>query len=277
MGLALMARGTRRGYGRPFTDCHQTWLVRGIRGKTGLHLDGTSDRLNLVFGLALFCFVGEFTTVVLWEEKMSTKDMKHEPLDISRRGFLKGVGAGAVATGLLQEVSEGAGVAEAAESKTLGPGAVPIKLNVNGKTRSLSVEPRVTLLDALRNRLDVTGPKKACDRGTCGACTVMLDGKVVYSCNVLAVEAEGKKIVTVEGLGTPEALSDMQEAFVKHDASQCGFCTPGFVVATTAFVRDNPGATLEEVRAGLGGNLCRCGTYAGITAATLEQAQKGGA
>lgn len=208
---------------------------------------------------------------------MSTKDTKHEPLDISRRGFLKGVGAGAVATGLLQEVSESAGIAEAAESKTLGPGAIPIKLNVNGKSRSLSVEPRVTLLDALRNRLDVTGPKKVCDKGTCGACTVMLDGKVVYSCNVLAVEAQDKKIVTVEGLGTPDALSDMQTAFVEHDASQCGFCTPGFIVATTAFVRDNPGATLEDVRAGLGGNLCRCGTYAGITAATLEQAQKGGA
>ncbi|MCH8204944.1 MAG: (2Fe-2S)-binding protein [Candidatus Hydrogenedentes bacterium] len=207
---------------------------------------------------------------------MSTKDTKHEPLSISRRGFLKGVGAGAVATGLLQEVSKSAGVAEAA-TKTLGPGAIPITLNVNGSNRKLNVEPRVTLLDALRNRLDVTGSKKVCDRGTCGACTVMLDGDVVYACSILAVEAQDKKIVTVEGLGTPDNLSDMQAAFVEHDASQCGFCTPGFIVATTAFVRDNPGATLDEVRAGLGGNLCRCGTYAGITAAAFEQAQKGGA
>ena len=207
---------------------------------------------------------------------MSTKDTKHEPLSISRRGFLKGVGAGAVATGLLQEVSKSAGVAEAA-TKTLGPGAIPITLNVNGSNRKLNVEPRVTLLDALRNRLDVTGSKKVCDRGTCGACTVMLDGDVVYACSILAVEAQDKKIVTVEGLGTPDNLSDMQAAFVEHDASQCGFCTPGFIVATTAFVRDNPGATLDEVRAGLGGNLCRCGTYAGITAAVFEQAQKGGA
>ena len=206
---------------------------------------------------------------------MSTKDTKHEPLNISRRGFLKGVGAGAVATGLLQEVSKSAGVAEAA-TKTLGPGAIPITLNVNGSNRKLDVEPRVTLLDALRNRLDVTGSKKVCDRGTCGACTVMLDGDVVYACSILAVEAQDKKIVTVEGLGTPDNLSDMQAAFVEHDASQCGFCTPGFIVATTAFVRDNPGATLDEVRAGLGGNLCRCGTYAGITAAAFEQAQKGG-
>ncbi len=208
---------------------------------------------------------------------MSTKDTKHEPSGISRRGFLKGVGAGAVATGLLREASESAGIAEAAAPETLGPGEIPIELNVNGQSRSLNVEPRVTLLDALRNRLDVTGPKKVCDKGTCGACTVMLDGKVVYSCNVLAVEAQDKKIVTVEGLGTPDDPSDMQTAFVEHDASQCGFCTPGFIVATTAFVRDNPRATLEQVREGLGGNLCRCGTYAGITAATFEQAQKGGA
>lgn len=207
---------------------------------------------------------------------MSTKDTNLEPSGISRRGFLKGVGAGAVATGLLHEVSESAGIVKAQTKKTLGPGEVPITLNVNGKGRSLNVEPRVTLLDALRDRLDVTGPKKVCDRGTCGACTVMLDGDVVYACSILAVEAQGMKIVTAEGLGTPDNLSDMQQAFGDHDASQCGFCTPGFIVATTAFVRDNPGATLEEVRAGLGGNLCRCGTYAGITAATFEQAQKGG-
>ena len=134
----------------------------------------------------------------------------------------------------------------------------------------------MTLLDALRNRMAVTGAKKVCDRGTCGACTVMLEGEVVYACSILAVEVQNKKIVTVEGLGTPDNMSDMQAAFVEHDASQCGFCTPGFIVATTAFVRDNPGATLDEVRAGLGGNLCRCGTYAGITAAAFEQAQKGG-
>ena len=207
---------------------------------------------------------------------MSTKDTKHEPSGISRRGFLKGVGAGAVATGLLKEVSEGARVVEAAP-KTLGPGEVSITLNINGSKRNLKVEPRVTLLDALRNRLDVTGAKKVCDRGTCGACTVMMDGDVVYACSILAVEAQGAKIVTIEGLGTPDNMSDMQTAFVDHDASQCGFCTPGFIVATTAFVRDHPGATLDEVRAGLGGNLCRCGTYAGITAAAFEQAQKGGA
>jgi xanthine dehydrogenase YagT iron-sulfur-binding subunit len=134
----------------------------------------------------------------------------------------------------------------------------------------------VTLLDALRNRLDTTGAKKVCDRATCGACTVLMDDQVVYSCTVLAIEAQGHKIVTPEGLGTPEKMHPVQQAYVDHDASQCGFCTPGFTVATYAFVRDHPNATLEQVRAGLGGNLCRCGTYAGITAAAFELAKKGG-
>ena len=208
---------------------------------------------------------------------MSSKDHEPRGIDISRRGFLKGVGAGAVATGLLQSVTT-TPEAEAENGPVMGPGEVPVTLNINGEDRSLSVEPRVTLLDALRDRLDLTGSKKVCDRGTCGACTVMIDDKVVYACSILALEAEGRKITTIEGLGTPDNLSEVQDAFVQHDALQCGFCTPGFVVATTAFVRDNPGATLEEVREGMGGNLCRCGTYVGITEVAFEQAkaQKGG-
>ncbi|MDP7639972.1 MAG: (2Fe-2S)-binding protein [Candidatus Hydrogenedentes bacterium] len=205
---------------------------------------------------------------------MSTEDTKQESSDISRRGFLKGVGAGAVATGILQGPSEVKEVAAQASPGTHGPGDLTITLNINGEDKRLTVEPRVTLLDAMRNRLDTTGAKKVCDRGACGACTVLLDGEPVYSCSMLAVEAEGRKITTVEGLGTPEQMSDVQELFVKHDGLQCGFCTPGFVVATTAFVKDNPGATLEEVRDGLGGNLCRCGSYQGITQAALEAAQK---
>ncbi len=209
---------------------------------------------------------------------MSTDNEVTQPDGISRRGFLKGVGAAGVATGLAHELHELHGTPNVAEAQTaVGPGEVPITLNVNGKDMKTNVEPRVTLLDALRNRLDVTGAKKVCDRATCGACTVMMDGDVVYACTVLAIEAQGHKIVTAEGLGTPEKLSATQAAFVDHDALQCGFCTPGFMVATTAFVRDNPKATLDEVRAGLGGNLCRCGTYMGITAAAYEVAQKGGA
>ena len=206
---------------------------------------------------------------------MATEKPIDQPSRISRRGFLKGVGAGAVATGLLQEVRESAGIVDAQTKKTSGPGEVSMTLNVNGKDRTLKAEPRVTLLDALRNRLDTTGAKKVCDRATCGACTVLMDDQVVYSCTVLAIEAQGHKIVTPEGLGTPEKMHPVQQAYVDHDALQCGFCTPGFTVATYAFVRDHPNATLEDVRNGLGGNLCRCGTYAGITEAALELAKKG--
>jgi xanthine dehydrogenase YagT iron-sulfur-binding subunit len=148
---------------------------------------------------------------------------------------------------------------------------------VNGRSHSLNLEPRVTLLDALRNRLDLTGAKKVCDRGTCGACTVLVDGQPVYSCSMLALEAEGRQITTVEGIGSPERMNSVQKMFVKHDAQQCGFCTPGFVVAATAFVRTHPGASAEEIQAGLGGNLCRCGTYAGMLLAVADAAKEGGA
>jgi len=194
---------------------------------------------------------------------------------LSRRGFLKGVGAGTAAAGLFTGVTSPE--AEAADKPVVqGPGEIPITLNIDGKTHQLTVEPRVTLLDALRNRLDMTGPKKVCDRGTCGACTVILDGEPAYSCSVLAVEAEGRKIRTIEGIGTPEKMSALQKAFVEHDAQQCGFCTPGFVTACTAFIEQHPNATREEVREGLGGNLCRCGTYHGIIDAVLD-VTKGGA
>lgn len=195
---------------------------------------------------------------------------------LSRRGFLKGIGVSTAAAGVITAVKP---IAEAAagEKDFVGPGEVPVSLKINGQAKKLNVEPRVTLLDALRNRLDITGPKKVCDRGTCGACTVLLDGKPVYACSVLAIEAEGHEITTVEGLGTPDRLSTMQKAFIEHDAQQCGFCTPGFVTAATAFVREHPNATVEQVRAGLGGNLCRCGTYAGMLLAVADAAKKGAA
>jgi xanthine dehydrogenase YagT iron-sulfur-binding subunit len=195
---------------------------------------------------------------------------------LSRRGFLKGIGVSSAAAGVITAVRP---IAEAAanDQGVVGPGGVPVTLKVNGQSKKLNVEPRVTLLDALRNRLDTTGPKKVCDRATCGACTVLLDGKPIYSCTMLAIEAEGHEITTVEGLGTADKLSAMQKAFMEHDASQCGFCTPGFVTAATAFVREHPNATIEQVRAGLGGNLCRCGTYAGMLLAVAEAAKKGAA
>lgn len=195
------------------------------------------------------------------------------PGGVSRRGFLKGVGVGTVASGLL---TAPASVQEAlARDGVIGPGEVPVSLKVNGQVKKLNLEPRVTLLDALRNRLDLTGAKKVCDRATCGACTVIVDGQPVYSCTLLAVEAEGRDITTVEGLGRPGKLNSVQAAFVEHDAQQCGFCTPGFVVAATAFVRKHPNATLDQVRRGLGGNLCRCGTYAGVMLAVVDAAKAG--
>jgi xanthine dehydrogenase YagT iron-sulfur-binding subunit len=194
----------------------------------------------------------------------------------SRRDFLKGAGM-AVSTGLLAVPEAGAAPPDQAAG-IVGPGAVPITLQINGKPYSLKVEPRVTLLDALRNRLDLTGAKKVCDRGVCGACTVIMDGRPVYACNVLAVEAAGHSLVTIEGLGTAEKLHPVMAAFVNHDAQQCGFCTPGFVVACKAFLDKHPHPTMQDIEQGLGGNMCRCGTYVGIREAVLEAARtmKGG-
>jgi len=208
---------------------------------------------------------------------MPTDEKSLPPSGLSRRNFLKTVGAGAAATGLVREVTDIA-VVEAA-SDVQGPGGVSITLTINGKAEKLSVEPRVTLLDALRNRLDHTGAKKVCDRGTCGACTVLLDGKPAYSCSMLAIEAEGREITTVEGLGTPEQLSAIQSSFIDNDASQCGFCTPGFIVASTALLNSNSNPSEADINEALGGNLCRCGTYNGMVPAIMEaaKAMKGGA
>jgi xanthine dehydrogenase YagT iron-sulfur-binding subunit len=195
---------------------------------------------------------------------------------VSRRGFLKGVGASSVATTLMTGVLDESAIA-ADPSQPVGPGEIPIKLNINGQTKTVSVEPRTTLLDALRNRLDLTGAKKVCDRATCGACTVMKDGRPIYSCTTLAIEAQGSELMTIEGLGTPDNMTPLQKAFVEHDGQQCGFCTPGFVMACTAVLKHHPSPSPEQVRGGLGGNLCRCGTYDGIKKAMQDAGKKGGA
>jgi xanthine dehydrogenase YagT iron-sulfur-binding subunit len=168
--------------------------------------------------------------------------------------------------------------AAGADVPVYGPGKVKLTLNVNGQARTLEVEPRVTLLEALRHELDLTGAKRVCDRGTCGACTVLVDGKPVYACSVLAIEAQRKAITTVEALSAGGGLHPVQQAFVDNDGLQCGFCTPGFVVACKALLDRHPDPTPDELRAGLGGNLCRCGTYVGIRAAVAQaaRAQKGG-
>jgi aerobic-type carbon monoxide dehydrogenase small subunit (CoxS/CutS family) len=196
-------------------------------------------------------------------------DGRDPKLALTRRDFLKTAGAGAVAAGVVG-AAVGGTVAGAA---VLGPGAIPLSLDVNGSVRKISVEPRVTLLDALRDELGLTGAKPACDRGACGACTVLLDGEPIASCLMLAADAEGRKITTVEGLGAPEAMSPLQTAFVECDALQCGFCTPGFVVAGTALLARNPDPTPSEIKEGLAGNLCRCGTYGRIFEAVSKAAK----
>jgi xanthine dehydrogenase YagT iron-sulfur-binding subunit len=185
---------------------------------------------------------------------------------MDRRDFLKTVGAGGVAAGVI-----GTPEAEAQTgARVLGPGPVPIQLTINGRSHRLEVEPRVTLLDAVRNRLNMTGLKRVCDRGSCGACTMIVDGRTVYSCSTLAIEAQGKSIRTVEGLAEGNSLHPVQQAFCEHDALMCGFCTPGFVMAAVALREKNPKPTPEEARKGLDGNICRCGTYVKVLKAVLN-------
>ena len=149
-----------------------------------------------------------------------------------------------------------------------------MELTVNGQKRSLELEPRVTLLEALRDSIELTGAKKVCDRAACGACTVILDGRAVYSCSVLAIEAQGKNIQTVEGLAQGGALHPIQAAFVENDAQQCGFCTSGMVMAAKACIDKHPNPTADEIRMSMGGNLCRCGTYVGVAKAIRDAAGK---
>jgi xanthine dehydrogenase YagT iron-sulfur-binding subunit len=186
---------------------------------------------------------------------------------VSRRDFLKTVSVASAAVGVTAIVpartAEGAAI--------VGPGPVPITLTINGRTHKLEVEPRVTLLDAVRNRLNITGAKRVCDRGACGSCTMIVDGRTVYACSMLAIEAQGKQIRTVEGLSDENgALHPVEQAYVEHDALMCGFCTPGFVTATAALLEKNPNPTPEEVQRALDGNICRCGTYKRLLEAALS-------
>jgi aerobic-type carbon monoxide dehydrogenase small subunit (CoxS/CutS family) len=185
---------------------------------------------------------------------------KDDEAGFSRRNFLKTVGAGGVAAGAVLAKTPGAGAQGAV--REIGPGAVPVTLNVNGKTLNLQIEPRVTLLDALRMRADLTGNKRGCDRGACGACTMIVDGKTVYACSTLAIEVQGKRIRTVDGLASASGqLHPVQQAFCEKDALMCGFCTPGFIMASVGLLEKHPNATPEQIKKGLDGNICRCGTF----------------
>ena len=199
---------------------------------------------------------------------------------LSRRDFLRGgaavgaLGGAGLLAGEMLEAAKKEAHAPRLEGgvEVWGPGPVPMRLRINDKPMDLMLEPRTTLLDALRDHLELTGAKRVCDRGTCGACTVLVNGDPVYACSLLAITFQFTPIHTVESLGHRDELDSLQAAFVENDAQQCGFCTPGFVMAAKALLDRNPNPTLKDVHHGLSGNFCRCGTYAGMRKAVLAAA-----
>jgi xanthine dehydrogenase YagT iron-sulfur-binding subunit len=195
---------------------------------------------------------------------------------MTRRRFLLRAALPTIATGVVlgsPRLSTAAGaVVSVAILPSKGPGPIPVTLNVNGEAHALNIEPRVTLLDALRERLQLTGTKKGCDQGTCGACTVLVDGRRVNSCLTLAVMAQGKKITTVEGLANGEQLHPVQAAFLAHDGFQCGYCTPGQIVSAVALLAEKRPTDEASVREWMSGNICRCGAYPNIVAAVRAAA-----
>ena len=196
----------------------------------------------------------------------------NDGFSISRRSFLKTFGTSATVAATAQVEAIAAELEKANSEKVLGPEPVPITLQVNGKPLKLSVEPRVTLLDALRNHASFTGAKEVCDRATCGACTVLVGDKPVYACSMLAIEAQGKPITTVEGLAENGKLTKVQEAFIDKDALMCGYCTPGFIMSVTALLKSKPHPTADDVKHACAGNICRCGTQPRILQAALKAA-----
>jgi xanthine dehydrogenase YagT iron-sulfur-binding subunit len=192
---------------------------------------------------------------------------KPERINLGRRQFLKTAGVAPLAAGVVGVAELGA---QSAATGVVGPGEVPVQLTVNGKRVNLTIEPRVTLLNALRNKADLTGNKRGCDRGVCGACTMIIDGRTAYACSTLAIEVQGKQIRTVDGLANGATLHPVQQAFCDRDALMCGFCTPGFVMATVALLEKHPNPTPAQVKKGLDGNICRCGTFTRIMEAATS-------
>jgi len=189
---------------------------------------------------------------------------------VSRRSFIQTLGASAAAGALQAKAAALVEVHRPDGPPMLGPDPVAIELKVNGKAMPLTVDPATTLLEALRLHIGLTGTKEVCDRGACGGCSVIIDGKLMVSCMMLAVDAVGSQITTVEGLAKGDSLDPVQQAFVKHDALQCGFCTPGLVMASRSLLNDIPKPTMDQIKHWLSGNICRCGTYTNIFNAVLE-------
>ena len=197
---------------------------------------------------------------------MSAKKDPSDGVNVSRRNFLKSTGVVSIAASVLTppEVEAQSG------PPAVGPGDVPVRLTVNGRQLNLMIEPRVTLLDALRMRADLTGNKRVCDRGTCGACTMLVDGRPVYSCSTLAIDVQGKQIRNIDGLANGQTLHPVQQAFLDHEALQCGYCTTGMVMAAVGLLRATPSPTDADIVKALNHNLCRCGTYPRILAAVRQ-------
>ena len=203
-----------------------------------------------------------------------TDAKKPKGKEFTRRDFLKGMGGGALGTAVAPKFLIREKFILTKEGKIPILSKKQITFTVNDKKLSLEVEPQETLLDVLRDRLNLTGAKKICDRGECGGCTVLLDGKPVYACMYLAIRTDGKKVTTIEGLASKDKLHPVQEAFIAEDAYQCGFCTPGFILTSVALLEQNHNPSPEEIKFGLSGNLCRCGNYTEIGKAVSSAAKK---
>ncbi|MGC1296977.1 MAG: (2Fe-2S)-binding protein [Alloacidobacterium sp.] len=196
-------------------------------------------------------------------------------IEVSRRGFLKGAGITAATTVIESAKAFGREATDALHGvQTVGPDAVPIQLHINGREYTVTAEPRYTLAQTLRDNLGLTGTKVVCDRGSCSACTVWIDKVPALACMTLSVDAVGREVTTIEGLSAGDTMHPVQAAFVKHDAMQCGFCTPGMVMSCAALLERNPKPSLDDVKHAVSGNLCRCGTYPKVFAATLDVAQQ---
>jgi xanthine dehydrogenase YagT iron-sulfur-binding subunit len=202
------------------------------------------------------------------------QESKSSKKGISRRGFLKGAGLTTAGTVMLQTGLMGKDASNVIEDRTLGPEAVTISLKVNGRIRKATIEPRTTLAELLREHLGLTGTKVVCDRGSCSACTVLLDSVPVNSCMTLAMDVGDKEVTTIEGLSKEGELHPVQEAFIEHDAMQCGFCTSGMILTSAHLLRKNPDPSLDDVKKSLRGNLCRCGTYPKVFDAVLDASKK---
>jgi xanthine dehydrogenase YagT iron-sulfur-binding subunit len=195
-------------------------------------------------------------------------------LTVSRRGFIKTMGSGLLLSSTVSPVDLLKAPGAAERDKVLGPDRVSLELEINGKKHSVEVETRTTLVEVLRDKLDLTGTKLVCDRGSCGGCTVLVDGETVCSCMMLACDAAGHKVTTIEGVAEGDKLHPLQECFIEFDALQCGFCTPGMIMSCKALLDRNANPSIKDVQAAVAGNLCRCGTYPHVFDATIAAAQR---